>query len=119
MAETMPIDVERLRKTFDDDGVLAELYAMYLEDTGQRLTELRVALESGQLDRVNRTGHTLKGSSANIGAGIMRDVAAELETADIRDGGAAASRLVGTLEREFERVERFINEFIARSQSLT
>jgi HPt (histidine-containing phosphotransfer) domain-containing protein len=119
MAELKPINVERLRQTFDDDAVLAELYAMYVEDTGRRLADLRLAINTGELDRVCREGHTLKGSSANIGAVTMREVAAELETADVSDGGAAASELVGTLEREFARVERFVNEFIARAQSLT
>lgn len=119
MPETMPIDVDRLRRTFEDDTVLAELYAMYVEDTSRRIADLRTALNAGDLSRVSRTGHTLKGSSANIGAGVMREVAAELEGSDIHDGGAHVAELVGALEREFRRVERFINEFISRAQSLT
>ena len=34
MADTEPIDVSWLRKTFDEDSVLAELYTMYVDDAG-------------------------------------------------------------------------------------
>ena len=117
MAETEPINVQRLRQTFDDDSILAELYTMYVEDTSARLAELRTAIDTGDLDRVCRTGHTLKGSSANIGAGAMSEVAAKLESTR-KGGGEAVVSLVGALEREFERVERFVNEFIERAQTL-
>jgi HPt (histidine-containing phosphotransfer) domain-containing protein len=113
MAESAPIDIARLRRTFEDDAVLAELYTMYVEDTGRRIGELRGAVSSGDLDRCRRTGHALKGSSANIGAGVMREIAAELETTDIHDSGSQAAELLGELESEFARIEAFINEFIA------
>jgi len=113
----MPIDVERLRRTFEDDAVLAELYAMYVQDTAQRIAELRQALDAGESERVGRASHALKGSSGNIGAGTMREVAAELEKARVEDGTDRATALLGTLEQEFARVEAFINEFIARAQA--
>lgn len=119
MAEVLPIDVERLRRTFEDDGVLAELYSMYVHDTSQRLVDLRAALDARDASRIKRAGHTLKGSSANIGAGVMREVAAELERTSVHDNSAQVAELVGALEHEFRRVERFLNEFIARAQSLT
>jgi HPt (histidine-containing phosphotransfer) domain-containing protein len=116
MAEAAPIHVERLRQTFDDDAVLAELYAMYVNDTTRRLTELRIAVDTGDLDRVCRTGHALKGSSANIGAKTMSVVAGQLESTGDDERGSI-STLVRALELEFERVERFVNEFIDRAQS--
>jgi HPt (histidine-containing phosphotransfer) domain-containing protein len=114
MPETAPIDVERLRRTFEDDAVLAELYAMYVDDTSKRLKELRRAVSAGDLDRCRRTGHTLKGSSANIGAPHMREIAAELESTDASAGNGHVARLIDALESEFKRAECYINEFIAR-----
>jgi HPt (histidine-containing phosphotransfer) domain-containing protein len=119
VVNSAPIDVERLRRTFEDDDVVAELYAMYVQDTSQRISELRAALEAGEAAKINRTGHTLKGSSANIGANGMRTVAAALEAADVEKENERVSTLVDDLEHEFARVERFINEFIERAHTLT
>lgn len=115
MPEAAPIDVERLRQTFDDASVLAELYSMYVHDTCERLAELRAAVASGDVERIRRTGHTLKGSSANIGAATMRVVAAQLEASNKCDGGDGVDSLISALEREFARVEAFVNDFIARA----
>ena len=117
MPESPPIDVARLRKSFDDDSVLAELYTMYVLDTSHLLDELRAAIDAGDIQRVCRTGHTLKGSSANIGAAGMCEVATVLEKTDIGDAGGAVASLAGALQREFARVERFVNDFIAHAES--
>lgn len=113
MANAQAIDVSWLRKTFDDDTVLAELYAMYADDTAKRMGELREALDANDTERCSRIAHALKGSSGNVGADTMRELAARLEKHDWaadHDGGPA---LAAELEAEFTRAQAWIQEFLA------
>ncbi len=113
MAESEPIDVMWLRKTFDEDSVLAELYAMYEGDTTKRLVELHDAFAANDTVRCSRVAHTLKGSSGNVGAGRMREFAAQLEKHDWVADPAGGTALVQSLDDEFRRVQAFVQQFLA------
>jgi HPt (histidine-containing phosphotransfer) domain-containing protein len=76
-----------------------ELVAIYLEDTPKGLLELRQALEVRDAPTITRAAHTLKSSSANLGAMRMSAIAREIESA----GGVA----------EFGQ----LNEQVARSEA--
>jgi HPt (histidine-containing phosphotransfer) domain-containing protein len=113
MPEPHAIDVSWLRKTFDDDTVLTELYTMYISDATKRLEEIHQAVGAKDAQRCSRVAHTLKGSSGNVGAGQMRDLAARLEKHDWTADAAGAEALVGALDAEFMRVQAFVREFLA------
>jgi HPt (histidine-containing phosphotransfer) domain-containing protein len=52
----------------DDPGLVLELIAMFLEDAPKRMDEISTALSTGDIKLLERAAHTLKSSSANIGA---------------------------------------------------
>jgi len=110
---TDAIDITWLRKTFDDDSVLVELYTMYVGDTTKRLVELHAALDAQNATQCSRTAHALKGSSGNVGAGSMRELAARLEKHDWTADPAAGAALVQALDSEFARVRDFVDQFTA------
>ncbi len=112
MPETHAIDVNWLRKTFDDDAVLAELYTLYVTDTAKRLEEIRHALATKNTEKCGRVAHTVKGSSGNVGAGPMRELAARLEKHDWNADAAGGEALVAGLKAEFARVQTFVQEFL-------
>lgn len=117
MADTEPIDVSWLRNTFDDDAVLSELYAMYADDTAKRMDELRNALDANDTERCSRVSHAMKGSSGNVGATPMRELAAQLEKHDWSadpDGGTA---LATQLESEFARAQAWIQDFLTSTSA--
>lgn len=73
--------------------LLAEAFAVlletYLEDSEQRMGEIGDALERGDLERLRRAAHALKGSGANVGAAALAALCGELEdaaTAGTADG---------------------------------
>jgi len=107
------IDVSWLRKTFDDDAVLIELYAMYVEDTAKRLLELDTAFAAQDAPRCSRVAHTMKGSSGNVGAQRMHQLAAQLEKHDWTADPAGVATLVAALYAEFRCVRAFVEEFLA------
>lgn len=52
----------------DDPGLFLELIDIFLQDAPQRIDEIRRGLEQGDVKLLERAAHTLKSSSANIGA---------------------------------------------------
>ena len=63
----------------DDPGLVRELIEMFLGDAPGRLELIERGLETGDLDVVERAAHTLKGSSANIGAAQLSKICARVE----------------------------------------
>jgi two-component system sensor histidine kinase/response regulator len=63
----------------EDPGLIAELIEIFLTDAPQRLQEISTALSTGDLKIVERAAHTLKSSSANIGATRLSKLCKEME----------------------------------------
>lgn len=87
-----------------DDDLLGELIDLFGQDAPPRMAQLRVALQLGDAKRVMHVAHSLKGSSANLGASCMAGICDRLEQqgrAANLDGGTQLQR---ELEREYSRV---------------
>jgi HPt (histidine-containing phosphotransfer) domain-containing protein len=71
-----PTVIQGLRDLGGDDepGLVLELIDIFLEDAPQRMKDITEGLASGDLGRVERGAHTLKSSSANIGALKLSDL---------------------------------------------
>ena len=89
----------------DGGAFLKEILGIYLEDTPKRLAELRTFLASGDAASFTRAAHTIKGSSANVGALALRGAAERLELVSKKEGLANVAALVEDCEREFTRAK--------------
>jgi HPt (histidine-containing phosphotransfer) domain-containing protein len=58
----------------DEPELLSELIEIFLDDAPMRMEDITLGLASGDLARVERGAHTLKSSSANIGALGLSDL---------------------------------------------
>jgi HPt (histidine-containing phosphotransfer) domain-containing protein len=63
----------------DDPSFLCELIQIYLSDSPQQIAEIEDSLEKGDAPRLTRAAHSLKGSSANFGAGQLRALCEKIE----------------------------------------
>ena len=63
----------------EDADSASELVQLFLEDTASSLNALEAALASDDSKRVSRFLHSIKGSSAQMGALSMSNACAELE----------------------------------------
>jgi CheY-like chemotaxis protein len=86
-----------------EEGLLAELAGMFLEDADAHLRTLRGAVEAGDANSVREASHTLKGSSGNIGASRIQEVCARLQEISESEELDNAPELLDRLERELER----------------
>ena len=111
-----PQAIENLRalNPGDNDDFLREIAGIFLEDTPLRIAELGESFEAGDVTKFARAAHSIKGSSANLGAVALRTVAEKLEhearTSGIRDLGG----LVEQLRAEFTRAESALGALIGR-----
>ena len=100
-----PAAFAHLREITGDDLVfLDELVDTYLEDAAVQLEAMRLAASTGDAEAMIRPAHSLKSSSANVGATGLTELCRALE-ADARSGTVpdAAAR-VSACGRSFDDV---------------
>jgi len=78
--------IESLRELLEDG--FSELVSTFVSDGERRLDLIRKALADKDLVTVSNEAHGIKGSSQNIGALPLADVASKIES-QARDGNAA------------------------------
>lgn len=80
--------------------IVAQLMDLFLQELPDKLAALDTALQSRDAARVGRAAHTLKGSSANIGARRVAKVCLEIEQCSQAGDLDAARAWMPRLERE-------------------
>jgi CheY-like chemotaxis protein len=86
------------------DDIVRELIGVYLEDAPGLLHELRQALDVSDARVLDRAAHTLKSSSATLGAKGLAAICLELEQSARHGDTSRASEQVGRIEAELQRV---------------
>ncbi len=108
-----PIDYERIEDaTGGDREFLEELVDIFLTDAEQRVEELKAAFSSGETDAVSRTAHKLKGSSANMGAVHLTNIARDMENLGKAESLHSAQELLEPLQAELIRVRRTLQNML-------
>jgi PAS domain S-box-containing protein len=101
-----PLDrqvIENLRELGGQE-MLSELAEMFIEDAQAAIDTLKGAEERNEAQPIERTAHTLKGSSGNMGATVMAQVCLRLEELGASGDLAGVPGLLVQLEEEFRRV---------------
>jgi HPt (histidine-containing phosphotransfer) domain-containing protein len=109
-----PDVVESLRQLTPpgEPDVLAEIFNLFLNDVPKRIDALRAAVQSGDAAKVQRTAHSLKGSSGNIGARAMHEVCRQIDEG-AKDGDLArVQSLLEPLTSEYVKVEAEIKRLL-------
>jgi HPt (histidine-containing phosphotransfer) domain-containing protein len=106
------VDETALASLLDSTGdaaLVQELIDVYLTDTAERVVKIRQAAARGDITTVRRVAHTLRGSSATIGARDLAALGHRVEhtfTAESADGTALLERLAAEFERVRESLRR-------------
>ncbi len=109
MVETTSIDrhviEELLESVGGDRAFLAELVDTYLSDSPQLLSQLHSSLAASNADEFRRAAHSLKSSSANLGALKLSAIAKELEMMGKAGALDGAEPRIAEAESEFKQVQ--------------
>jgi two-component system, sensor histidine kinase and response regulator len=98
-----------------DRELLEEVAHLFFEECPKIVAEIRGAYEADDLRLLERSAHTLKGSSASIGARAVSQAASELEHR-ARSGDAADVR--DLIQRTEEEVHKLLPRLEAFSQKV-
>jgi CheY-like chemotaxis protein len=100
------IDKDVLRRLSEDVGVseVPELVQLFLKESSRQMEELRTAVNNKDVDQTMRKAHTLKSSSAMLGALTMSGLCLKMEMLG-RDGNLnGADELLVELEENYAAV---------------
>jgi HPt (histidine-containing phosphotransfer) domain-containing protein len=95
--------INNLRSLGDegDDTFLREIISIYLEDTPLRIADLKRSFQSGENALFTRSAHTIKGSSANVGASRVRGIAEQIEQRSKAEPITGLTGLIDELDAAF------------------
>jgi len=107
------------RSVGDDRAFLRDLIETYLEDTPRQIASLRSGIVAGDVESTNRAAHTLKSTSASIGALGLSAMARELQTMTAVETTSAAdlnepdvTALVDVIATEYESVRHELESLV-------
>jgi len=99
-----------LREIMED--AFAELIQTYLRDTPTRLVAIRDAIGQSDADALRAAAHTMKSSSANLGAMPLSALAKELEALGRSGTTEGAAELFRQAAAEFTRVKQALEALL-------
>ena len=102
--------IEELREIMEEDFV--ELVSTYVSDSRKRIIDLGTAFNTVNHENVRNTAHTLKGSSANLGAIQLSNFCAELEELAKQERSTEGENILVKIEHEFSSVSSILNSYI-------
>ncbi|RJP53666.1 MAG: response regulator [Anaerolineaceae bacterium] len=104
-----PVDLNAALPRFDGDrAFMLEMCRDFHDHLPTRIEEIQSAFDEGDVNRLARHAHTLKGVSLNFNATHLADLAARLEHHCSRENTAGADDLVSRLEAETQRVREYL-----------
>jgi histidine phosphotransfer protein HptB len=96
----------------EGDDFLREIVGLFSADVPARLAEFDQGAAAGDANRCHRAAHSIKGSSANIGAMRLRDAAALLEERIEASGLADVGPLLGAVRSEADAALRELGALV-------
>jgi HPt (histidine-containing phosphotransfer) domain-containing protein len=94
-----------INRLMGDEELMREVLVTYIQEIPSLLNQLKTSLANGDVKTTERLVHTIKGSSANLGAEALRTAAAGLEKFIKTGELELVTAGIGSLEKEFERLK--------------
>lgn len=86
------------------DSIMRRVVEAYVDDTPQHLQTLRRAISGRDPDKLRSAAHSLKSSSANVGADALAQLCREMENLGRNESTEGASGILSNMEKEFQAV---------------
>jgi len=96
---------QELREMVNNDQVLVGVVDRYLEESPNLLSAIAEAVAQGDAEVLQRSAHTLKSTSAMLGATSLSQLCQELETNGHNSSPASSEAMVSQVKTEYERVQ--------------
>jgi CheY-like chemotaxis protein/HPt (histidine-containing phosphotransfer) domain-containing protein len=102
-------DKEELMERLNGDKELfLKILPGFIEDITSRITRLRELFDQGNAAGIRQQAHTIKGAASNVAAGILKEVAWEMEKTMEEGRLEQTPGMIARLEEEFERFRKIL-----------
>ncbi|MBD3424645.1 MAG: hypothetical protein GF417_09430 [Candidatus Latescibacteria bacterium] len=108
--ETVFDENQLLDKLGGDRDFYNEIIRDFVEDAERILSELEQAIAANDREKAERSAHSLKGSSANIGATALSRASLRVEKAVRERRMGAAGKLLCGMKDQFEKLKAALAE---------
>ncbi|MBE0695850.1 MAG: response regulator, partial [Anaerolineaceae bacterium] len=96
-------EAELLQRLMNDRELVIDIVAAFMEDAPRLIAALKKYAAAGDMEGVHRYGHTLKGASANLSAGQIRQIAYEIEILGAGDSLAGMETLLARVDQAYAK----------------
>jgi CheY-like chemotaxis protein/HPt (histidine-containing phosphotransfer) domain-containing protein len=104
------LDAIRAMEQNGSPGLTARLIDVYLKSSPELVESMRHAVENEDAQTIERSAHSLKSSSATLGALGLAELCKQLETIGREAATSQAAEVFERLYKEFNRVRRALTE---------
>lgn len=114
MSEPIRLDPAALSRLQDWGGeeLVGRMAGLFLANTPERVKQIRDGVTEEKAELVERGAHSLKSTSANLGAMELRDLAAEMEDRAMRGESGALAGDLARLEELYEATRAAVGELL-------
>ena len=111
-----PHALDNIRALSADRGgaLVKRVVNAYIGDTPQQFAALRCAIDGRDTGGVRKVAHTLKSSSANVGAELLAQMCKDLELLGRNNMTEGAAGILGDMEHEFQAVRRSLGAILEK-----
>lgn len=102
--------LERLQE-WGGPKLVREMVRLFLDNSSERVGQIRSGLEENRLEVAERAAHSLKSSAANVGAMSVSRLAQRIEDLAEKGAGDEARGLFPELSEAHEQACRGLEEF--------
>ena len=114
MIDAEALDNLRSLRMDGEPDPLAELVELFLNDTPDRISQMRSALQSSNGIDLDAAAHSLKGSASNLGAKQIASSCARIMQHAKKNECPPAAKLVAEIEETFPKVKALLLEEVKR-----
>ena len=108
--------LDNIRALSADRGnaLVQKVVAAYVDDTPAHFKKLRGAIAGLDAGNLRKVAHSLKSSSANVGAETLAQMCKEMETLGRTDTTEGAAVILTDMEREFQAVRHSLSAILEK-----
>jgi CheY-like chemotaxis protein len=108
--------LDNIRALSSDRGaaLVHRVISAYVDDTPQHLRTLRQAIAGLDTGNLRKVAHSLKSSSANVGAETLAQMCKEMEHLGRNDSTEGASGILTDMEQEFQAVRHSLSVILEK-----
>jgi signal transduction histidine kinase/CheY-like chemotaxis protein/HPt (histidine-containing phosphotransfer) domain-containing protein len=103
----------------NDCDVISSIIGDFMQSASMQINAMKTALDTQDFDALKRAAHTLKGSSAQLGAIAVAQVCQELEHDGSQRNFDTAKKRFGAVESKMSAAQKIIDQWLASKTNTT